>query len=161
MITLLFTNDVHSALDMWPLVAARIRGQQIDANQHGDDFLYVDSGDHVDRSNHIVEATNGALNIALLNAIGCRAATWGNSELINMSPANPSQFARDAHFPIVLSNVESPEEIGLTRSTVLPLGRWRVGLFGLTTEYNQLYSCQPMVHRSTRLLWKSSHSTQP
>src|SRR5699024_8016380 len=80
-IKLFHTNDVHSHLYNYLKIMSFLKNKK---RQHGDNMIYVDLGDHVDRSHPYTEATLGKGNIELLNEAGCEVATIGNNEGITL-----------------------------------------------------------------------------
>lgn len=140
-ITILYTNDVHSQFTPWMRLATLIKRERAAALARGDAALYVDAGDHMDRFAPEVEGTGGRVNVALLGAAGCNAATWGNGETVNTRPAALSALAAAAPYPVLLSNLRARGGSlpGVAAEAVVEAAGVRVGLFGLTIPFNMLY----------------------
>lgn len=143
-VTLLYTNDVHSQFDQWLRLATLIARERAAATGRGDAVLYLDAGDHMDRSAPEVEGTGGRVNVDLLSAAGCAAATWGNGETVNTPPQTLGALAAAAAYPVLLANlrlmaVPRAPLPNTCDDVVLDAGGVRVGLFGLTVPFNVLY----------------------
>lgn len=138
-LTLLHTNDVHSEFSGWLRLAGLIRAERAAA---GPAALYVDCGDHQDRSAPEVEGTDGRVSLALLAAAGCDAATWGNGEIVGRRPAELPPLAASAAYPVLMANLyrtgaPTPTPLaGIAGTAVLAAGGVRVGLLGLTVPFN-------------------------
>ena len=73
-LTIMHTNDIHSCFDHWSQIVAYIKKNR---NAH---TLYLELGDHIDRSNALTEATYGKGNVELLNEAAVDYGTIGNNE---------------------------------------------------------------------------------
>lgn len=153
-LTLFYSNDVHSLFDRWLRMVTLLHRERAAARDRGDGVLYVDAGDHMDRFAPEVEGTGGVVNVALLGAAGCQAATWGNGEVVSTRPAALSRLAAAAAYPVLLSNLRTLADgeplPGAATDAVLEAGGVRVGLFGLVVPFNVLYeplglTCPPFL----------------
>ncbi|GAE33230.1 bifunctional metallophosphatase/5'-nucleotidase [Halalkalibacter akibai] len=136
-ITIFHTNDIHSCFDNWSQMVAHI-------NHHRDaNTLYVDLGDHADRSNPLTEATFGKGNVELLNAAGVDYATIGNNEGITFSKDQLNHLYDDAQFQVVVANLfdqkgERPDwSIPFTVHTME--NGVKIGIIGLTAPFTLSY----------------------
>ncbi|ADC49068.1 putative nuclease/nucleotidase/phosphoesterase [Alkalihalophilus pseudofirmus OF4] len=136
-ITIYHTNDIHSGFDTWAKLVAYIK-------QHKDpNSLYVDLGDHADRSHPITEATSGAGNVSLLNEAGVEYATIGNNEGITFSHDELDALYTNAQFQVLISNLftaegkrprwTKPYAIHQTKNGV------KIALIGATAPFKQFY----------------------
>ncbi|KRL37345.1 bifunctional metallophosphatase/5'-nucleotidase [Liquorilactobacillus uvarum] len=104
-ITILHTNDIHSHFENWPKIRRYLIGTRRQLREKGETVITVDLGDAMDRVHPLSEATNGKINIELMNKIGYDAATVGNNEGIGNSHEQLNAMYDDAEFPIVLDNI--------------------------------------------------------
>lgn len=136
-VRLFHTNDIHSSFDNWSSIVKFVK-------QHRDEHtLYVDIGDHADRSHPITEATFGKGNVALLNEAGVDYVTIGNNEGITFSYNQLDQLYREANFSVLLANLKGrngqrpswckPYEVSTLENGV------KVGFIGLTAPFNRFY----------------------
>lgn len=100
--------------------------------------LRFDLGDNVDRVHPLTEATEGQINVELMNRLNLTAATIGNNEGLGLTHEMLSHLYDEANFPVLLSNLitdfAQTEPLIMTTSFGL-----RVGLIGLTAPYSRAY----------------------
>ncbi len=75
----------------------------------GASVLAFDDGDAMDRSVPLTEATDGQINIQLLNEIGYDAVTIGNNEGVGNPHAVLEHLYDHANFPVALANLFEPD----------------------------------------------------
>ena len=68
-LVILHTNDLHSHFENWPKIRRFMLGTRAAEQAQGASVLAFDDGDVMDRSVPLTEATDGQINIQLLNAI--------------------------------------------------------------------------------------------
>jgi len=124
-------NDLHSNFDMWPRYLSFVKEHRTY------ETLVFDLGDHADRAHPATEATRGRINTGLLNQLAPTAVTIGNNEGITFPHEWLDALYADAEFPVLVSNLEAPFARG---GMIVETAEGRVGLFGLTAPYEQLYS---------------------
>lgn len=138
------TNDWHSHLDYWPRVQAYYQHEKERLIAQGDDVLFFDLGDCMDRFEPWTEAEKGKNMVQLLNELPIDAATIGNNEGIGLSHDELVHLYDDAEFPVVLSNLfdhqthERPAFTEKYHILTLPTGI-KVAVFGLTAIYPLSY----------------------
>ncbi|MCM2675482.1 bifunctional metallophosphatase/5'-nucleotidase [Alkalicoccobacillus plakortidis] len=136
-LTLFHTNDIHSDFNQWPGIVRYVKEHRTK------DSLFVDLGDHADRSHSITEATDGKANMDLLNMAGVDYATIGNNEGVTFSKEQLGELYQEATFPILLANLM--EENGDQPDWSIPStirtmeNGLKVGLFGLTAPLSHFY----------------------
>ncbi|KMK77642.1 bifunctional metallophosphatase/5'-nucleotidase [Alkalihalobacillus pseudalcaliphilus] len=148
-LTIFHINDLHSQFSNWPHIVGYVRAHRHKAS------LFVDIGDHADRSHLITEATEGRGNVELLNEAEIDYATIGNNEGVTFSKQQLEQLYAHAQFPVLLANLFEPNgqlpswarkyEIHTFQNGV------KVGLIGWTAPFKGLYE---------QLGWKCESSFQ-
>ena len=101
-IKIFHTNDVHSTFDNYTRITSYIQDMK---QAYGKSMLYVDVGDHVDRSHPLTEATLGQANISMLNDAMCDVATIGNNEGITLEKKDLEQLYDYADFDVICANL--------------------------------------------------------
>ena len=131
---LLHLNDLHSHLEKFPV----IRRFFAEKSQEDVETLRFDLGDNVDRVHPLSEATQGQINVELMNQLDLTAATVGNNEGLGLTHASLSHLYDEANFPVLLSNLDTnfaqAEPLVVTSSFGL-----KIGLIGLTAPYERAY----------------------
>ena len=126
-IVLLYTNDVHGAIEGYASAAA-LRDYY---EAQGASVLLLDAGDYLQGS-PAVSSTQGENAITLMNAAGYDAAALGNHEFDYGYEALQKRI-RTADFPILSANVYyKGEELGPPYAR-FQCGSLTVGVFGLLT----------------------------
>ncbi|WP_100373949.1 bifunctional metallophosphatase/5'-nucleotidase [Bacillus sp. FJAT-45037] len=136
-VTLFHTNDIHSGFETWSKIVAYIKDHR-DKNT-----IYVDIGDHADRSHVMTEATSGKGNIQLLNEATVDYATIGNNEGITFSHEDLHTLYDEANFSVLISNLYTtegerpkwlkPYTIHTTANGI------KIALIGATAPFKQFY----------------------
>lgn len=137
-IKLFHTNDVHSHLYNYLKIMSFLKNKK---RQYGDSMIYVDLGDHVDRSHPYTEATLGKGNIELLNEAGCDVATIGNNEGITLQKEDLERLYDDADFDVICANLR---EVGSTDPYFKPyvikeIEGIKFGFIAATVEFTPFY----------------------
>lgn len=142
-IHLYHTNDLHSYFDNWPKVAHYIKKMKKKHAANGEDMLLVDVGDHLDRVHPITEASEGKVNVDLLNDLEYDAATIGNNEGITLPHEALNTLYSHAKFPVILSNLytefgERPDWVKPFEIITLSNGT-KAALLGVSVYYEKFY----------------------
>ncbi|KRO17936.1 bifunctional metallophosphatase/5'-nucleotidase [Lacticaseibacillus saniviri] len=143
-LTILHTNDLHSHFENWPKITRFLRTTRERERAAGHSVLLLDDGDAMDRSHPLSEATDGQINIEMLNELQYDAVTIGNNEGIGNSHAVLSHLYDHANFPVALANLFEPDG---TRPKfahpvvhkVTPAGT-RVAIIGFTAPFFLTYT---------------------
>jgi len=139
---LLHSNDIHSRLENAARMASFIAEER---RSYGSErVLAVDIGDHMDRMRPETEGSDGMVNIELLHAASCEAATLGNNEGLTFVPQTLEAVYRNhAKFPVLVANVrqlsDGERPAWLTPSTIVRKGGIRIGLIGVTAQFSDFY----------------------
>ncbi len=108
-LVILHTNDLHSHFENWPKIRRFMLGTRAAEQAQGASVLAFDDGDAMDRSVPLTEATDGQINIQLLNEIGYDAVTIGNNEGVGNPHAVLEHLYDHANFPVALANLFEPD----------------------------------------------------
>lgn len=104
-VVIFHTNDLHSHFENFPRIRRYILTQRARLKKFAIKVITVDLGDTMDRVHPYTEATNGQINIKLMNQIGYDAATIGNNEGIGNSHQQLETLYQQANFPLILDNL--------------------------------------------------------
>ncbi|WP_214741538.1 bifunctional UDP-sugar hydrolase/5'-nucleotidase [Exiguobacterium sp. s48] len=135
-LTIFHYNDLHSKFDQWPKLVSFLEKHRTDQT------LYFDLGDHADRTHPATEVTRGKLNVRLLERLRPTAVTIGNNEGITFPHDWLAELYEDATFPILLGNVyesDGSRPDWVDETLVLEQDGLKIGLFGVTAPYEELY----------------------
>lgn len=124
-------NDLHSHLERFPVIERFFAEKSV-----GDpDVLRFDLGDNVDRVHPLTEATEGQINVALMNKLDLTAATLGNNEGLGLTHEMLSCLYNQADFDILLSNISN---MPFAQGPKIIESSWgmRIGIIGLTAPYS-------------------------
>ena len=113
-LVILHTNDLHSHFENWPKIRRFMLGTRAAEQAQGASVLAFDDGDAMDRSVPLTEATDGQINIQLLNEIGYDAVTIGNNEGMQCWNIYMIMPIFRLHLPIYLSRM-GPDHAGQNR----------------------------------------------
>lgn len=132
------TNDIHSALNNYVKFTSFLNDKR---HQYRDNMVYVDIGDHVDRSHPYTEATLGKGNIELLNEATCDVATIGNNEGITLTKDQLKHLYDDANFDVICTNLR---EVGADNPffkpyTIKEVKGVKIGFIAATVEFTPFY----------------------
>lgn len=135
-LTIFHYNDLHSQFDQWPQFVSFLEENRTD------DTLYFDLGDHADRTHPATEVTRGKLNVRLLERLQPTAITIGNNEGITFPHEWLDELYEEATFPVLLANVyeaDGKRPDWVCETLVLEKKGLKIGLFGVTAPYEELY----------------------
>nr|WP_270321772.1 metallophosphoesterase [Lactococcus petauri] len=123
-------NDLHSHLERFPVIERFFAEKTVGHP----DVLRFDLGDNVDRVHPLTEATEGQINVALMNKLDLTAATLGNNEGLGLTHDMLSRLYNQADFDILLSNISN---MPFAQGPKFIESSWgmRIGIIGLTAPY--------------------------
>lgn len=124
-------NDLHSHLERFPVIERFFAEKSVGHP----DVLRFDLGDNVDRVHPLTEATEGQINVVLMNKLDLTAATLGNNEGLGLTHEMLSCLYNQADFDILLSNISN---MPFTQGPKIIESSWgmRIGIIGLTAPYS-------------------------
>lgn len=124
-------NDLHSHLERFPVIERFFAEKSVGHP----DVLRFDLGDNVDRVHPLTEATEGQINVVLMNKLDLTAATLGNNEVLGLTHERLSCLYNQADFDILLSNISN---MPFTQGPKIIESSWgmRIGIIGLTAPYS-------------------------
>ncbi|WP_270264610.1 bifunctional metallophosphatase/5'-nucleotidase [Lactococcus formosensis] len=124
-------NDLHSHLERFPVIERFFAEKSVGHP----DVLRFDLGDNVDRVHPLTEATEGQINVVLMNKLDLTAATLGNNEGLGLTHERLSCLYNQADFDILLSNISN---MPFTQGPKIIESSWgmRIGIIGLTAPYS-------------------------
>lgn len=104
-------------------------------------MVYVDVGDHMDRSHPYTEATLGKGNVDLLNEAGCDVATLGNNEGITLEKDDLKTLYDDAEFDVICANLKETDadEPFFKPYTIKEVNGIKMGFIAATVEFTPFY----------------------
>lgn len=132
------TNDVHSTFDNYTKIISYIQDMK---KKHGESMLYVDIGDHVDRSHPLTEATRGVANVAMLNEALCDVATIGNNEGITLEKKDLQELYATADFDVICANLRHKDthELFFKPYVIKEVEGVKIGFIAATVEFTPFY----------------------
>ncbi|APT18048.1 Ser Thr protein phosphatase [Amylolactobacillus amylotrophicus DSM 20534] len=140
-IRIVHTNDLHSHFENWPVIRRYIERAQKDETVS--QTLTFDLGDFMDRSHPLTDATDGGINIELMNNVHYDGATIGNNEGIGNPHAILEHLFDHANFDILLGNLfeqdgKRPAFCQPYKIITTKMGT-RIAVLGLTAAYPLTY----------------------
>ncbi|WP_113929489.1 bifunctional UDP-sugar hydrolase/5'-nucleotidase [Bacillus sp. P14.5] len=142
-LTILHTNDLHGAYEQALRQAAYIKKRVRELKSNGESFLLVDGGDHMDMSINECLATEGRLDLEMLEETGYHAMAVGNNELLRSTPDQIRKLSLQSKVPWLLANLVEGDGrvIGGMKETLLftASNGMRIGLFSATDQFGDLY----------------------
>lgn len=137
-IKIFHTNDVHSTFDNYTRITSYIQDMK---QAYGKSMLYVDVGDHVDRSHPLTEATLGQANISMLNDAMCDVATIGNNEGITLEKKDLEQLYDYADFDVICVNLRHKDthELMFDPYVIREVDNVRIAFIAATVEFTPFY----------------------
>ncbi|GGD74326.1 bifunctional metallophosphatase/5'-nucleotidase [Paenibacillus nasutitermitis] len=141
-VVLLHSNDVHSRLELAAKMSTYI--SETRRTYGSDRVLVLDIGDHMDRMRIETEASDGLVNIELLNEAGYDAATLGNNEGLTFTQAHlDDAFREHAQFQTLCANMRlqsgGERPTWLQASTIVRKGGLTFGIIGVTAAFADFY----------------------
>ncbi|WP_010272121.1 bifunctional metallophosphatase/5'-nucleotidase [Paenibacillus senegalensis] len=142
-IVILHTNDIHSHYEQMPKIATAFR--TLEAKHAGIPLLKIDVGDHMDRMRIATDGTDGAANIAIMNATGYHLAVPGNNEGLTFTQEQLAvNYGRLANFIVLGGNMgiapdgELPS--WLSSHWIQEMNGIKLGFIGVTAYYPEFYA---------------------
>lgn len=142
------TNDIHARIqstddDGRSIGFAEISAAVKTAKSQNPLTLWLDAGDTL-HGLPIVNLSNGANMVELLNLAGVDAMTAGNHDF-NYGSAQLEKLAKRMNFPVLVANVtrKNSGKFVFKPYKIFTLGGIRVGVFGLTTP-ETAYKANPV-----------------
>jgi len=135
------TNDVHSELDRFARLAARLRSLRAQLARAGHTVLTFDIGDHIDSVNPLTRATNGLVNARALRALDYDGWVFGNNETLTLDRRAWPDLLETAAMPLYCGNVDLllPPHIARRfdrgRGSIEVFNGVRVGVCGVTVYF--------------------------
>jgi len=133
-LVLVHTNDIHGRIDGLARIATRV--ERIRAEEDAP-VLYLDAGDIEETTVRISSLTKGTAMHRMLSEARCDVATVGNAVWLRYGPQALVEHAEVAEYPLLLANL-SPVE-GVVPSVLLIAGDWRVGVIGVTDDFDGVF----------------------
>ncbi|QQE79495.1 bifunctional UDP-sugar hydrolase/5'-nucleotidase [Alicyclobacillus sp. SO9] len=136
------TNDVHSQLENYMRLAAKLRARREQARRDGDIVLTFDIGDVLDRVRPETEVTLGRVNAAMMAELGYDAWVFGNNEGLTVPVEKWDELRRLSQTTIMGSNmrtVHGTEFPGFRDFQVFLAEGIKIGIFGITPKYDKPY----------------------
>lgn len=141
-IRIIHTNDLHSHFEMMPKIARFFKRRRETLGDR-ENLLFIDLGDHLDRSHPITEVSLGEYNRIVLEAMGYRWVTIGNNEGITLTKEDLNRLYEGSAFHVILSNLVDLGTGAPPRWAkpfeIVTAGNLRLGLIGLTASYQEYY----------------------
>ena len=133
---ILHLNDLHSHLEKFPVIE-RFFAEKSAEIANPANVLRFDLGDNVDRAHPLTEATNGQINVSLMNQLNLTAATLGNNEGLGLTHDMLAHLYDEANFPVLLSNLKT----NFAKGPMIFTTRFglKIGVIGLTAPYQKAY----------------------
>ncbi|RPF57549.1 bifunctional metallophosphatase/5'-nucleotidase [Abyssicoccus albus] len=133
------TNDIHSNLNNFLQIKEFMKSKR---EEYPNTSVFVDLGDHVDRSHPYTEATLGQGNIELMNEAGVDIATIGNNEGITLTHDDLNQLYDEAQFKVTCCNIH--DEYGVKPNHIVDYVIHEVAgkkllFIGVTAEFTVFY----------------------
>lgn len=145
-IVLLHTNDLHSHLENWPKIRRFIEQKKREnEKKENTTTITVDLGDFVDRWHPLSEATDGQVNVELMNNVGYDAVTIGNNEGVGNAKDQLNHLYDQANFDILLDNLFDkhllqPPKWAKKYKIIETPQQTKIGLLALTAPFPLTYS---------------------
>ena len=155
-LTIMHTNDTHSALDYMPKTATAVK----QVRESNDNTLLLHAGDALTGTLYY-NTSKGKADLAMLNYLQFDAMTFGNHEFDEGSSEEGLQlladFIKGAEFPFVSANVDFSKDAKfdgifndsisaeakngqIYNGIIKEIDGQKVGIFGLTTEETTVIS---------------------
>lgn len=144
---LFHTNDIHSQLENWMRLGARLREARDEAIEQGDAAFTFDIGDVLDRVRPETEATMGRVNASMMAALGYDAWVFGNNEGLTVPVSTWERLVEESEAHVLGTNLRQPNGTPFPMfhdTRILEANGIRIGIFGLTPDYNEPYQLLPV-----------------
>jgi len=143
-ITILYTGDIHARVDQFLRLAYIAQLQRYDLNAVGRYVIQVDAGDVEDRALIESDLSKGAAMFQLLKAAGYDVSALGNGAALPYGIQVLENIATTSGLPLLCANLltRDPQPVpvpGLLPAIIMQCGPMRVGLTGLTADFNGAY----------------------
>lgn len=128
-------------------LGARLRDARDAVIRQGESAITVDIGDVLDRVRPETEATLGHINAAMMAALGYDAWVFGNNEGLTVPVAEWEQLAEESEAQVLGTNLRQPDDTPFPTfqdSRIVNANGIRIGLFGLTPDYQEPYEQLPV-----------------
>lgn len=138
----LHTNDVHSQVENYLRLGARLRALREDLRRAGEAVLTFDIGDLMDRVRPETEATLGRVNAALMAALGYDGWVFGNNEGLTIPVSEWDDLVRLSGTTVFGTNLRTRSGrpfASMADFRVFELEGVRIGVFGVTPNYEVAY----------------------
>jgi 2',3'-cyclic-nucleotide 2'-phosphodiesterase (5'-nucleotidase family) len=143
---LLHTNDVHSHLDEYLILASQIRQLRSQLKGQGQTVFLFDIGDHADRMRPETDGTMGLINASLLRIMNYDAWVFGNNEGLIIPRRHWQELCAESGTSVLGSNLremESGQPLPFFQDTLLIERKGvRLGVIGVTAPYNDYYNME-------------------
>lgn len=133
-LVLLHTNDIHGRIDGLARIATLVEGIRAEGDAP---VLYLDAGDIEETTVRISSLTKGVAMHRILSEAGCDVATVGNAVWLRYGPQALAEHAGAAEYPLLLANLRPVD--GVLPSVLLSAGEWRVGVIGVTDDFEGVF----------------------
>lgn len=143
---LLHTNDVHSHLDEYLLIASQIRYLRSRLEAQGRTVFLFDIGDHADRMRPETDGTMGLINASLLRIMKYDAWVFGNNEGLIIPRRHWQELCEESGTPVLGSNLrdlQSGDPLPYFQDTLMiKRDGVSIGIIGVTAPYNDYYNME-------------------
>ncbi|CCQ97674.1 Metallophosphoesterase [[Clostridium] ultunense Esp] len=141
-IRIFHTNDLHSHFEAMPKIAHFFNKKRKEYGER-EILLFVDLGDHLDRSHPLTEVSVGFANREILEASGYQSVTLGNNEGITLTKEELNHLYQGSSYQVIVSNLRDLDTLEYPRWAtpykILDLDGFRLGMIGLTAPYKEYY----------------------
>lgn len=143
---LLHTNDVHSHLDEYLILASQIRQLRNQLQEQEQTVFLFDIGDHADRMRPETDGTMGLINASLLRIMNYDAWVFGNNEGLIIPRRHWQELCAESGTFVLGSNLremESGQPLPFFQDMLLIERKGvRLGVIGVTAPYNDYYNME-------------------
>jgi 5'-nucleotidase len=139
---LLHTNDVHSQVENYLRLGARLRALREQIRHEGQPVLTFDIGDVLDRVRPETEATLGRLNAALMRALEYDGWVFGNNEGLTIPVSAWRDLVRLSGTTVFGTNLRGRGGEAFSYFAdhrIYEQAGLRIGVFGVTPNYDLAY----------------------
>ncbi len=138
-VTLFHSNDMHGRVEAMAKLSTYVKQERRQAEAVGRETLFWDAGDAADRRFEFVALSKGSTFPPLLAAMGVELQTLGNDIGLTYGPEAAFEMAAASPFPVLAANFRDGDApLNPALSVTLASGI-RLGVFGLTAPWGELY----------------------